>query len=70
MSGVSFLVLLQGIRRVSSVTLDKISPYPDKTETLKLSLQTSLSEGFYNMVLLLDKIVLEIELDLFSVSIL
>ena len=38
-----------------------------KTETLKLSLQTSISEGFSILVLLLDKSVLEIDIDLFTV---
>ena len=38
-----------------------------KIETLKLSLQISISEGFSILVLLLDKLLLEIELYLFTV---
>ena len=49
------------------VTLDKLSPCSDKTETPKLSLWISISEGFYILVILLDKLVLGIELDLFTV---
>ena len=48
-SGVLFILLLRGILRVSGVTID---PCPDKTETLKLSLQIIIYEGFYIMVLL------------------
>ena len=72
-SGVLFILFLQGIQRISCVTLDKLSPFPDKTETLKSSLWISISEDFYILVLLLDKLVLGIYLDLstvFSVSVL
>ena len=71
-SEVFFLLLLWGIRCWSCVTLDKVSPCPEKTETLKLSSKISISESFYILVLLLDKLVLGIDLDLsavFSVSI-
>ena len=64
--------ILSGIQRISGVTLDKISPCPDKTETLKLSLWISISEGFSILALLLDKLVLGKDLDLytmFSVSV-
>ena len=67
-----FLLLLRGIRRVSGVSLDKLSPCPDKIETLKVSFQIFISEGFSILVLLLDKLVLTIDLDLsnvFSVSV-
>ena len=72
-SEVFFLLFLQAIRRVSGVTLDKFSPCPDRTERIKLSLWISISEGFSILVLLLDKLVLGIVLDLstvFSVSVL
>ena len=70
-SGVFFLLFLRVIQRVSGVTLDKLSPCPDKTETLKLSLWISISGGGSILVFLLDKLVLGIFLDLstlFSVS--
>ena len=38
-----------------------------KTETLKFSLWISISEGFSILVLLLDKLVIGIDLDLFTV---
>ena len=72
-SVVLFILFLIGIQRVSGVTLDKLSPCPDKTETLKFFLWISISEGFSILVLLLDKLVLGIVLDLstvFSVSVL
>ena len=62
-----FLLFLRRIFFWSGVTLDKLSPCTEKTETLKLSLKISISEGFYILVILLDKIVLEIDLDLFNV---
>ena len=37
-----------------------------KTETVKLSSEISISEGFSILVLLLDKLVLEIDLNLFT----
>ena len=63
-SDVFFLLFLRGIRCLSGVTLDKFFPRPDKTETLKLSLQISISVGFPILVCLLYKLVLEIDLDL------
>ena len=66
-SGVFFTLLLRGIRCWSGVTLDKLYLFPDKTETLKLSLQISISEGFSILVLLLDKTVIEIDLYLATV---
>ena len=59
-------ILSEVIRCLSCVTLDKLSPYPDKTEIPKLSLQTYISEGFTILVLLLDNLVLEIDLDIFT----
>ena len=66
-SEVFFILFLQGICCWSGVTLDKLSPCPDKTETLKLSLQISIYLGFSILVLLLDKKVLEIDPDLATV---
>ena len=73
MSEVFFPLLLRGIRIISGVTLDKNSPCPDKTETLKLFLWISIYQGFSIPVILLDKLVLGIDLNLltvFSVSVL
>ena len=72
-SGVFFILLLRGIWRISGAELDKLSPCIYKTETLKLSLWISISEGFSILLLLLDKLVLVIYLYLstvFSVSVL
>ena len=66
-SEVFFLLFLQGIQKISGVTLDKLSLCLDKIETIKLSLQISISEGFYSPLLLLNKSVLGIDLDLFTV---
>ena len=66
-SEVFFLLSLPGILCWSGVTLDKLSSCPDKTETLKLYFQISISEGFSILVLLLDKLVLGIDLDLSTV---
>ena len=52
-SGVFFLLFLRGIRRVSDVSLDRLSPCTEKLETLKLSLWIFISEGFSILVLLL-----------------
>ena len=35
--GVFFMLFLRGIKILSGVTLAKVSPCPEKTETLKLS---------------------------------
>ena len=73
MSEVFFLLFLQGIQRVFGVSLEKLSPCPDKTETLKLYFKISISKSFYILVLLLDKLGLGIYLDwstVFSVSVL
>ena len=51
---VFFLLFLRVIWRVSSVSLDKISPCPDKPETLKLSLWMCIYESFSILVLLLE----------------
>ena len=67
MSEASFILLLQGIRYWYDVNLNKISLCPDKTETLQSSMKISISECFSVLVLLLDKLVLEIDLDLFTV---
>ena len=72
-SGSFFLLLLLVILIISGDTLYKLSPCPDKTEALKLSLWISISEGLSIPVLLLDKLVLGIDLRLstvFSVSVL
>ena len=66
-SGVFFILFLRGIQRISGVTLDKLSPFPNKIETLKLSLWISISEGFSILVLLLDKSEFGIEPDLSTV---
>ena len=60
MYGVFFILLLREIRRIYSVTLDKLYPCQEKTETLKLYLWISISVGFSILVLLLDKSVLGI----------
>ena len=69
MPGIFFIVFLRGIKRISDDTLDKLSPCPGKTETLKLSLWISISEGFSILLLLLDELFLGIDLDLSTVFI-
>ena len=64
MTEVFFLLFLRGIRCVSGVTLDKFSTCPDKPETLQLYSQTCIYVCLSIPVLLLDKLVLEIHLDL------
>ena len=59
-SEVFFILFFQGIQRVSGFSLDKLSTCPDKTETLKFSLQIFIYEGFYIFVILLDKLVVGI----------
>ena len=49
-----FSLFLHGISDLYSNILAKVSSCPDKTETLKLSLQISISGGFYILVPLLD----------------
>ena len=66
-SEVLFLLLLWGIRCWYGVTFDKLYLCPDKTEILKSSLQISIYGGFPILVILLDKLVFEIDLDLFTV---
>ena len=66
-SEVFFFLFLWCIQIVSIVTLDKPSPCPDKIETLKFSLKMSISEGSSILLLLLDKLVLGIDLNLFTV---
>ena len=66
MSEVFFLLLLQGICCLYSVTLDKLYPCPVILEILDLSFLISISLGFSILVLLSDKLVDEIELDLFT----
>ena len=65
-SEVFFLLFLRRIRCWSGATLDKFNICPDRKETPKLSLQISIYEGFSILVLLLDKLVLEIDLDWFN----
>ena len=60
-------LFLRGIQRLSGVTLDKLSPCPDKTETHNFSFQTYIYEGFFILGILLDKLVLGIDLDLLTV---
>ena len=67
LSEIFFLLFFQGISCWSGVTLDKLSSCPDKIETLKFSLQISIYEGFSILVILLDKLVRGIDLDLFTV---
>ena len=64
---VLFPLFLQGRSSWSGVTLDKVSSWPDKMETLKFSLQISIYEGFYILVHLLDKLVIQTDPDLFTV---
>ena len=64
---VFFILFLQGIRIISGVTLDKLSPFLDKTETLKFPCEHLFLMIFSILVLLLDKLVLGIELDLSTV---
>ena len=52
-SGVFFILLLWGIWRVFGVSLDKLYPCPDKSETIKFSLWICISEGFSILILLL-----------------
>ena len=66
-SGVFFLLFLRLIRKIYGDTLDKLSLFPDKKEKLKLYLWISISEGFSILVILLDKVVLGIDLDLSNV---
>ena len=66
-SEVLFLLFLRVIRCWYGVTLDKLSSCPDKTERLEFSLQTYIYVGFSILVILLDKLVLEIDLALFTV---
>ena len=67
-----FLLIFQGIQRVSGVLIDKLSPCPYKPETIKLSLRICISEGFSLLVLLLKYFDLGIDPNLptlFSVSV-
>ena len=64
MSGALFVLLLRVIRRLSGVTIDKSSSYLDKIETFLLSLRISFSVGFSILVLLVDKLVIEVDPDL------
>ena len=65
-SGVFFLLFLRVIRCLSGVTLDTLSPCPDIPEILGLYFIISISLSFYILVLLLDKLIDEIYLDLFN----
>ena len=53
-SGVLFILFLRGIQRLSGVIFDRLSPCPEKPETLKMSLWICISEGFSILVLLLE----------------
>ena len=64
MSGVLSLLFLQGIRILSGVILARSYLCPDKIEKIPLSLKVSISVGFYILLLLLDKLVLGVDLDL------
>ena len=55
-SEVLFILFLQGIRCLSVVTLDTISPCTDIPESLELPLIISISLDFYILVLLSDKL--------------
>ena len=59
-----FILFFRGIRCWYGFTLSKLYPCPDKTETLKLSLWISISNGFYIWILLLDILVTGIDPDL------
>ena len=61
---VSGVFLLRGIQRISGVIPDKSSPFPDKPEGYLLSLKIYISVGFSILVLLLDRLVPVIYLDL------
>ena len=67
MSEVFFLLFLRGIRFLSGVTLDTLSPCPDIPERLELSFLIYISLGFSNLLLLLEKLADEIDLDLFTI---
>ena len=53
-SVVFYILFLRLIQRVSGVLLDKLSPFPYKPKTPKLSLWICISEGFSILVLLLE----------------
>ena len=63
--GFFFLLFLQGIRRLSGVILDKLSPCPKKSEISLLSLRIYISVGFSILILVLDKLVIGVDLDLY-----
>ena len=66
MSGV-FLFFLQVILIISGVTSDKSYPGKEKPERFLLSLKISISVGFSILVLILDKLVPGLDLDLSTV---
>ena len=65
-SGVFFLLFLRGTQRISGDTLDKLFTCREKIYTLKLSPRISIYEGFYILVILLDKLFLGTDLDLLA----
>ena len=67
MSGVFFLLFLQVIRCLFGVTLARLSPCLDKSETYLLSFSIFIYEGFSMWKLLLDKLFLGVDLDLYIV---
>ena len=66
-SGIIFLLFLQGIQSISGVIPFKSSPYKDKSERSLLSPTISISVEFSILVLILDKLVPGIDLDLSNV---
>ena len=65
LSGRFFLSFLRGIWISSVVQIAKLSSCLDKIETLKLSLWIFISEDFSILVLLLDKLFIGVDLDLY-----
>ena len=66
-SGVFFFLFFRWIQRISGVKPAKSSPYKEKSEKYLLSLRISISMGFSIPVLVLDKLVTGIYLDLSTV---
>ena len=65
-SEVFFLLFLQRIHCLYSVTLDTLYPWPDIPERIELSFLTSSSLVFPILVILSDNMADEIDLDLFT----
>ena len=68
LSGVFFIPFSQGILCLCGVTIAKLYPCLEKSETSLLSPWIFISEGRYIWVLLLDKLVTGIDPDLSALS--